>query len=70
MRLTDYEVVQILGCDPCICGDLTTWHPQCYAGKTDAEIQSAARAAMRRARRAIKRKAAVAARDVCEYRLK
>ncbi len=37
-RLT---IDRILGQTPCICGSTVTWHPECYRGKTDAQLEAA-----------------------------
>jgi hypothetical protein len=35
------EIDRLLGRTPCCCGDLETWHPECYAGKTTEQIAAA-----------------------------
>lgn len=52
--MTDYEVERALGCTPCVCGDLETWHFACYAGKTAEQLEAGHKAAMRKARVFIK----------------
>lgn len=39
--MTRDEVDRALGGTPCICGDLKSWHPKCYAGKSPTQIQTA-----------------------------
>jgi len=29
-----------LDADPCVCGDTTTWHPGCYQGLTQQQIDA------------------------------
>lgn len=55
--MTDYEVERALGCTPCVCGDLETWHFACYAGKSHADLLAGYKAAMRKARTHLKRQA-------------
>jgi hypothetical protein len=49
--VTRYEVDQALGCTPCVCGDLTTWHAECYAGKTSEQLEAAYKRVYAKARR-------------------
>lgn len=41
--MTTLEIDQYLGQTPCLCGNVTTWHGPCYAGKTDKQIEDAYR---------------------------
>jgi hypothetical protein len=59
MNRTDVD--RALGCSPCCCGDLETWHPECYAGKTTEQIAAAYARAYAIARREIGERARVAA---------
>lgn len=52
--MTDHEVEQFLGCTPCVCGDLETWHPRCYVGLTKEAIAAGYKRAFAKARREIK----------------
>jgi hypothetical protein len=57
--MTDYEVAQRLGYDPCVCGKIDgTWHPECYRGKTPEQIAAGYKRAFAAARRHLKAKAA------------
>lgn len=54
------EVDRALGQTPCICGEIETWHQQCYAkflGRPKHEIDAAMDAAYRTARRKLKERA-------------
>lgn len=59
--MTRYEIDRACNQTPCICGDIETWHPKCYAGKTSAEIKSGYDRAYSIARRKLKARAAVLA---------
>jgi len=50
MRLTEHQVEQIIGQTPCVCGDVETWHPACYKGKTKEQIAAEYKTAYRIAR--------------------
>ncbi len=39
--MTNAQIEERLGCTPCICGAVDTWHPRCYAGKSQKEIDAA-----------------------------
>ena len=57
--MTDYEVEQRLGYDPCVCGKIDgTWHPRCYVGKTRDQIAAGYKRAFAAARRHLKAQAA------------
>ena len=58
------EVDRALGQTPCICGDVESWHPQCYArflGRPKHEIDAAMDRAYRTARCKLKERAKVQA---------
>jgi hypothetical protein len=58
--LSDHEVERKLGYTPCVCGVLDgTWHPQCYTGKTQAQIKAGYKSAFLKARAYLKSMAAV-----------
>lgn len=57
--MTRDEIDAALGQTPCLCGDCTTWHFKCYAGKSDAEINAGYRVAYRAARAFLKNRAAI-----------
>jgi hypothetical protein len=40
-RMTRDEVDRLAGQTPCLCGNIDTWHPECYRGKTAAQVQQA-----------------------------
>ena len=61
MGLSDMDIVREIGQTPCICGDLDTWHPVCYRGKTAEEVRRLARGAMRAARREVARRRSASA---------
>lgn len=56
--MTNFELDRHFGGTPCLCGDVGTWHPSCYAGKSDAQVAAAYRTAYAwlRARLALERK--------------
>lgn len=37
--------------DPCVCGDVDTWHPSCYQGLSPEEIRSKYKFVMSKLRR-------------------
>lgn len=39
MSLTRDEIDRAIG-TPCLCGNIETWRPACYAGKTNSETQA------------------------------
>jgi hypothetical protein len=54
----DREVERALGYTPCVCAVLDgTWHPHCYAGKTDEQIAAGYKRAFAAARRHLKARA-------------
>jgi hypothetical protein len=53
--VTDYEVERALVCTPCVCGDLASWHRECYAGKTQEQIAAGYARAFAKARRHLKK---------------
>lgn len=55
--MTEYEVERALGCTPCVCGDLETWHPACYQGKTREQLAAGHKTAMVKARAHLKSQA-------------
>lgn len=55
--MTRWEVDMACGQTPCLCGDIDTSHPQCYAGKTYTEIRAAYELAYRIARRKLRERA-------------
>jgi hypothetical protein len=60
------EVDRALGQTPCICGDVETWHPQCYEqflGRPKHEIEAAMDRAYRTARRKLKERAKAQAKE-------
>ena len=59
--MTRYEIDRACNQTPCICGDIETWHKQCYAGKTTDEIKVGYDRAYRIARRKLKARAEVLA---------
>lgn len=53
--MTDHEVERALGYTPCVCAKIDgTWHPECYRGKTKAELAAGYRRAFAAARRHLK----------------
>lgn len=45
--MTRFEVDKACGQTPCLCGDLETWHPECYAGKNDEQLAAATARSLR-----------------------
>jgi len=58
--MTRSEVDRACGQTPCLCGDIETWHPECYAGKTKTEISDGYNEAYSIARRKLRIRAAEA----------
>jgi hypothetical protein len=52
--MTEAEIDRALGGTPCVCGDLTTWHRECYACKTPEQIKAGYVRAYAKARRHLK----------------
>lgn len=65
-RLDQYAIEEIIGQSPCVCGSWATWHPKCYAGKTQEEINAACKKAYVFARKYIKAKAIKSAQTAFE----
>lgn len=36
-----HQVDMFFGGTPCLCGSVQTWHRECYAGKTRAQVEAA-----------------------------
>ena len=49
--MTNFEIDRLLQHTPCLCGDITTWHKECYRGKTDEEVREGYRKVYSRIRR-------------------
>ena len=45
-----WRIDKALGQTPCICGAVDTWHPKCYHGKSDKEIEEGYEKAYSKAR--------------------
>lgn len=52
--MTRFEVDRACGQTPCLCGDIETWHPKCFTGKTDVEIAAGYDRAYKIARRKLR----------------
>jgi hypothetical protein len=39
--MNDLQIDRILGQTPCLCGNLLTWHPECYKGKSGHDVSLA-----------------------------
>lgn len=50
-RLSDHDVERLVGQTPCLCGSVESWHPECYRGKTDAQIKAGYRTVFAKVRR-------------------
>ena len=37
--MTNEQIDKFLGQTPCLCGDVTTWHKECYVDKTPEEVE-------------------------------
>ena len=49
--MNDTEVERALGYTPCVCAVLDgTWHPECYRGKTKAQLAAGSKRALAKAR--------------------
>ena len=60
--MTDREVERALGYTPCPCAVIDgTWHPKCFSGKTDEQIDAGHKRAFAAARRHLKKQAALLA---------
>ena len=49
-----WAVDQALGQTPCLCGAIDTWHPGCYAGKTNEQVEAGYVTAYAMARKALR----------------
>lgn len=58
MRLSRDAIVKIMHQTPCVCGSFETWHPECYRGKSQAEINHGYEKAYRAAAKQIRQDAA------------
>lgn len=62
--MTRDEVDKAAGQTPCLCGDIETWHPECYSmflGRPEHEIKEAKTHAYAIARRKLRERAKKAA---------
>lgn len=55
--MTRQEVDRACGQTPCLCGDIDTWHPECFAGKTPRQIAEGYDKAYELARRNLRNRA-------------
>ena len=56
--MTECEVERALGYTPCVCGVIDgTWHPKCYQGKTQEELEAGSKRSFASARRFLKKQA-------------
>lgn len=56
--LFDHEVERALGYTPCVCARIDgTWHPECYRGLTQEQLEAGYRKAFAAARKHLKRQA-------------
>jgi hypothetical protein len=39
-RVTRTEVDRACGQTPCLCGDIESWHPDCFAGKAAEQVKA------------------------------
>jgi len=53
--MTALEIDRYFGQTPCLCGDVSSWHFDCYAGKSAKEVASAYRRVYARIRRRLYR---------------
>lgn len=51
------EVDRACGQTPCLCGDIETWHPECFSDKAPAQIHEAYERAYKIARRNLRKRA-------------
>lgn len=56
MRFTRSVVDRLAGQTPCLCGSIDTWHPRCYAGKSNAQVQEEMSKAYRMAAAELRRR--------------
>lgn len=54
-----WAIDQALGQTPCLCGAVDTWHPSCYHGKSNEEIEAGYVKAYAKARKHLRDQAAV-----------
>lgn len=54
-----WAIDQALGQTPCVCGAVDTWHPGCYKGKTNEEIEAGYVKAYAKARKHLRELAAI-----------
>lgn len=52
--MNTHQIDQLVGGTPCLCGVQGTWHLQCYAGKTQAQVDAAYRRVYAKIRRRLK----------------
>lgn len=49
--MTEWQIDRLLGQTPCLCGRVDTWHQECYAGKTEKQVEAAYRKVYEKIRR-------------------
>jgi hypothetical protein len=54
LRMTRAVVERLAQQTPCLCGDIDTWHRECYAGKSEEQIKAEYAAAFDKARRTLR----------------
>jgi hypothetical protein len=64
MKLDPFTIERIMGQSPCVCGSWETWHPACYKGKRQAQIDAAREIAYVTARNIIRGRAAKIAKEI------
>lgn len=57
--MTRFDVDRACGQTPCLCGDIETWHLECFAGKTATEVKAGYSRAYQIARAKLKTRAAL-----------
>lgn len=61
--MKERQIDEIFGQTPCLCGNVETWHPECYKGKSKAQVEASYKAVylmLRAYLRSLRRKELVA----------
>jgi hypothetical protein len=63
--MTRFEVDKACCQTPCLCGDIETWHPECYEGKTKVQIEKSTEQSYKIARCKLRKRADETVRLLC-----
>ena len=68
--MNELDIDRAVGGTPCLCGFVGSWHPRCYAGKSQAEIDTAYKQVYARLRVQLREKRKLDAHDAAAKLIK